>query len=444
VKFKINIFLRLFYLFVKGLVLVSFGIFYRKEETHNEQHFNTLGPCIIVGNHPNTMVDVMNVAKKKSAIVHFLANAGMFSTAIGNWFFSTFYCIKVERPKDVDGRRINNADSLAKAADFLSRGGILFIAAEGSSKLERRLRKLKTGGARIAFDAMQRSNWELPLTILPAGITYENPFLARYDLFYNFGEPIQVKDYKELYDKDPVRAVKQLTKDAQSSMQNLLLHTEPEDDDVDKIVQKLERIHKNEFGNEHAEQFFISKKWISNLLELKNNNATNFQSIQVKVNTYCENITKHKLTDQSINVRGNYVWTWFCLILLAIPAAIGWLNNIQAFLLPDYIVRKAKLYKGYTATVKILMVVFLFPLTYWLQYKLITLLIPYPFSYLVYLLCVLVFGFIALFYGRRWTQQRADHNWRKLKKQNTPIYNEIKEQRSEVVNTVFSQLGIRY
>ncbi len=440
-KFKINLFLRLFYLFVKSIVLVSFGVFYRKETSHNEHHFKTPGPCIIICNHPNTMVDVLHVAKKKKAIVHFIANAGMFSTAIGNWFFTTFFCIKVERPKDVDGRRINNADSFKKAADFLGRYGTLLIAAEGSSKLERRLRKIKTGGARIAFDTMQKNNWELPLKVLPAGITYEDPKKARYDLFFNFGESIDLLDYKEKYETDPARAVKQLTADIQASMQNLLLHTEPEDEDIDKMVQKLERIHKNEFGNEHAAQFFISKKWIDKLLDLKYNQAAEYESIKQKVNTYCDAITKHKLTDQAIQEKANYFVNWIGFIILSIPALLGWLNNIQAFHLPNFIMRKTGLYPGYTATVKILLAVFLFPLTYWLQFRLISFLLLYPYSYLIYLICIVVLGFIALFYSRKWQKHKTDIIWRKLKKQNTPLYTEIKQQRSEIISTVFSQLS---
>ena len=440
-KFKINPFKRLFYLFVKSVVLITFSIFYRKEKTHNEDYFKTPGPCIIYGNHPNTMVDVLNVAKKKNAIVHFLANAGMFSTVITNWFFTTFFCIKVERPKDVPGKRIDNSASLKYSADFLSRYGTLYIAAEGTSKMERRLRDLKTGGVRIAFDAMQKNNWELPLCFLPVGITYESPKLARYDLFYNFGKPIWVKDYKERFEKEPKKTIKLLTSDIQSSMQDLLLHTEPNDDDVDKLVQKLECIYRNENGNEHTEQFFISKKWIAKLLDLKYNDTVNFQTIKIKINSYCENITKHKITDKSVQDKGSYFGRILLFVLGGLFALCGWLNNLFAFYLPDYIIRKLKLYPGYTATVKLLLVISLFPPIYWVQYKLLSTFGTFPKYYLLYVLAVAVLGFIALWYSRRWAQFKADSNWRKLKRQNKPLSENIKNQRKEITTTVFSHLG---
>ena len=439
-KFKINPFLRLCYLFVLYIVQTSFGIFYKKEIKHNQERFTRQGPCIIICNHPNTMVDVMNVAKSKKTTVHFLANASMFSTAFTNWFFTTFFTIKVERPKDVDGRRIDNKDSFIKAAEFLGRYGTLLIAAEGTSKLERRLRKLKTGSARIAFDTMKRNNWNLPLCFLPVGITYENPKMANYDLFYNYGEPIEVVNYKEQYEADPNKAVKQLTKDVQSSMQNLLLHTEPEDDDVDKLVQKLERIHKNEFGNKHGEQWFISKRWIGKFLDLKYKHEDKYQSLKKKINNYCYAITQNKLTDQSIQEKGSTILKWLGLIVFSAPAAIGWVNSIPAFHLPDFAIRKAKLYPGYTATVKLMLTVFLCPIFYWIQWKLITLCTGSSIWYTAYVGAAILLGYFALYYYRRWKQYQADFRWNRLKKQNHTLYNNIKDQRADIVTTVFSQL----
>jgi len=441
VKFKINPFLRLFYLFVKSIVLVSFGIFYRKEFSHNEHYFKTPGPCIIIGNHPNTMVDVLNVAKKKKAIVHFLANAGLFSSKIGNWFFSTFYCIKVERPRDVKGRKINNKDSFKKSADFLSRYGTLYIAAEGGSKLERRLRKLKTGGVRIAFDTMQKNNWELPLCFLPVGITYENPKLARYDLFYNFGEPIFVNDYKVEYESNPNKTVKQLTNDLQLSMQNLLLHTEPGDDDVDKLVQKLENIHKNEFGNDHANQFFISKKWIEKLIDLKTNKNSEYLAILDKVNSYCHSISTNGISDKSICRNRNIFLSWLVMILGIVPAIWGWLNNILAFVLPGFILRKTGLYLGYTSTVKLLLAVFFLPFIYWLQTRLFGVFFQASFAPLIYIVSTIALGFFAMYYFRAWSELRSTGKWRSMQKQNKAQHDSIMRQRAEIIDTVFSQLS---
>ncbi len=440
-KFKISPFLRLFYLSVKFIVNVTFGAFYKKQHRINPQNFNTQGACIIISNHPNTMVDPLNAVRRIDAIVHFLANASLFKSAIGNWFFTTFYCIKVERPKDVGGRRINNSDSLNKSADHLTRYGTLYIAAEGTSKLERRLRKIKTGASRIAFDAAHRSDFKIDIKIFPVGLTYEDPKLARYDLLHNYAAPISILDYETLYKEDKVRAVKKLTRDIQARLQTVLLHTEPEDDDVDKLVQKLERIHKNEFNNDLAQQFPISKNWIEKLLHLKSNETESYQSIKVKINKYCDAITNHKLTDQAVQEKSNVFLTSILLVLGFIPAVLGWLNNLLAFLLPDFIIRKADMYPGYTSSVKLLLIAFFFPFTYWLQYKLVGTLALGSFVPLIYIVSTVILGFFALHYFRLWHKHAARLRWNRLKRKDAPLYEEIKSDRTYLINTVFSQLS---
>lgn len=439
-KFKINPLLRAIYLAVKGTVWITFGIFYRKQYRINAHHFKTPAPCIIVGNHPNTLVDVLIAAKEKKAIVHFLANASLFSTKFSNWALTKLYGIKVERPKDVKGRRIDNAEGFRISADFLSRHGTLFVAAEGSSKVERRLRKLKTGTARIALDTAKKNDWTMPLKVLPVGLTYEKPKLAGYALLFNFGAPIDVLDYKDLYLQDTVKGVKKLTRDIQASMQDLLLHTDPEDDDVDKLVQTLERIHKNEYHNDHAQQFHLSKKWIASLLHLKAEDTAVYEKLKTKINDYCDAIKTHKLTDLAVQGNSNFVLQ-LILQIIALPFAIwGWVHSIVAFLLPDFIVRKTGMYHGYTASIKLLLTVFLFPLTYWIQYKLFGLLHLGAYAPLIYIMTAIPLGFFALWYFRQRKHFSGIWNLRSIQKHKPDLYQEIYMQRTDIISTVFTQL----
>ena len=439
-KFKIGIILRAIYNTVWAIVWFTFGIFYKKQTRTGAQHFETPAPCIIIGNHPNTLIDVLIIAKEKKAYVYFLANAGLFSTKISNWILSRLYAIKIERPKDVKGRRIDNADSFKQSAAFLTRYGTLFIAAEGSSKLERRLRKVKTGAARIALDTMQRNDWELPLKILTCGITYEKPKLAGYDMVYNYGDPIDVKDYRELYEQDTVKAVKKLTRDIQTKMQSLLLHTDPEDEDVDKTVQILEHIHKNEFGNDHAAQFSISKKWITKLVDMKTHQHDAYNTIYTQVQDYCDRLKTNGLTDKAVQEKGSFFVQAIGRLFGFIPAVWGWLNNLIAFYVPDFIVSKTGMYPGYTASIKLLLTVWIFPFTYWLQYKVVGMLDLGPWVPLIYIISTILLGFFAMWYFR--THKNLTGRWRLRRlKSNTPaVYEEVKKQRLTITDHIFKQI----
>ena len=440
-KFKIGLILRIIYMTVKVTVWITFGIFYKRQTRTDAHHFKTPAPCIIVGNHPNTLIDVLIIAKEKKAFVYFLANASMYSTKISNWILSRLYAIKIERPKDVGGRRIDNAESFKRSADFLTRYGTLFIAAEGSSKLERRLRKLKTGTARIALDTMQRNDWTLPLKILTCGITYEKPKLAGYDMHFNFGAPIDVLEYKALYEQDTVKAVKKLTRDIQDKMQSLLLHTEPEDDDIDKTVQILEHIHKNEFGNTHDAQFLLSKKWIAKLLDLKTNKRETYDTMYKQIQDYCDTLKTNGLTDRAVQERGKFFVQAILRLFGFLPAVWGWLNNLIAFHLPDFIMRKTGLYPGYTASAKLLLTVWIFPWLYWLQYRLVGKLDLGTWLPLIYIVSTIILGFFAMWYFR--TRKNHLSRWRldRLKSSNPALYQDIKQQRKAIIDPIFKNLS---
>ncbi|MFK8105018.1 MAG: 1-acyl-sn-glycerol-3-phosphate acyltransferase, partial [Saprospiraceae bacterium] len=169
-------FLYLFYHSVRLLALTIFRLFYGKKTILNQKNLKVDYPCILVSNHPNTLHDPLHVAAKVDhRIVHFLVNAGLFATPFTNWFFSTFYCIKIERPQDVKGGKISNEKAFEACDIFLRQGGCLYIAPEGTSRVERHIRKMKTGAARIALSAERHNNYQLGLKILPVGLNYDNP-----------------------------------------------------------------------------------------------------------------------------------------------------------------------------------------------------------------------------------------------------------------------------
>lgn len=219
-----------------------------------------------MANHPSTVLDPLNVAVHVPRIVHFLANASLFKTPFTNWFFNTFYCIPVERYVDTGGKPLNNAASFAKATEFLTNGGILFIAPEGSSYVERRVRKLKTGLARIALGTEAANGFRLGLRILPVGLNYEDPTKFRSDLLTIFGEPVAVADFKPDWEKDPKEAVRKLTAHLQSKLTELT--TDVTDEGEQKTLEKVEALAQSKnplspFGEFERSQNILAKlkKW---------------------------------------------------------------------------------------------------------------------------------------------------------------------------------------
>jgi 1-acyl-sn-glycerol-3-phosphate acyltransferase len=128
------------------------------------------------------MLDPLNAAEEIQTEVFFLANAGLFKNPVAGWILRKLYCIPIQRYEDTGGKPLNNKASFEQAIRHLAQGGCLYIAPEGTSYVNRRLRKLKTGTARIAFATESSHDFQLGLCILPVGLNYSDPTQFRSQL----------------------------------------------------------------------------------------------------------------------------------------------------------------------------------------------------------------------------------------------------------------------
>ncbi len=404
-RFRIHPVLWIIYQFSKALVCVSFKFFYRKTVILNKERLNLQRPYILVSNHPSTMMDPLNVAKEAKGIVFFLANAGLFESKFGNWFFSNLYCIPIKRKIDTGKRKISNADSFAKCDEFLARNGVLYIAAEGGSYPTRSLRPLKTGTARIALSAENKQNFNLDLHILPVALTYENLFLFRKDMIINVGEPIKIKDYQALEQENHQKAVKQITSDLEDQLQAMLLHTAEEDKDVQELAVDLANTQENTSITDFYKK---GKAYIPSLLQMKQNNPSQFKAAQEKLTAF-----KQDLAQQNLNAKylqsPNYFINLLTLILSFPLFLYGWINNVLAYYLPRLASDKLDVFPGYIPTVKVLMGVITVSIFYSLQTWLVGLFTENDWIKWIYLLTLIPTGLFAWWY----MQYAKQFNWKR-------------------------------
>ena len=367
----LNPFLYLFYRAAKLLARLVFKIFFSKTTILNKDTLRIDYPSIVVSNHPNTLLDPLNVACRiKGKEAHFLANASLFKSKFGNWFFNTFYCIPIERPKDVKGKRIQNAEAFAKCDDFLGKGGCLYIAPEGTSVIERKLRTVKTGTARIALSAENKNNFQLGLKIIPIGLTYTDPKNFRGEVLLNVGKPIIIADYKNLYQENTVKATKKLTADLQEKMESLLLN--PEDSDMDLVVQKLEEIQQNDNPLPPDQHFLRTQKLVQHLRKWKNKQPKTYERWQKKVIHYFYQIIQNRTADYPIGLAEIMTIGQRWKYLLPAPFLLfaylyGFINNFLANYIPALLTKTLNLDQGYDSNVKTLSGLLTYPIFYGLQ-----------------------------------------------------------------------------
>jgi glycerol-3-phosphate O-acyltransferase/dihydroxyacetone phosphate acyltransferase len=335
------------YYFLYGLVKTLLVIYYRPIRTEGFPSKEPTGPLIILSNHPNALMDPLVIVSQFRRPVYFLANAGMFRHPFANWFLNTFFCIPIERPKDV-GRPLNNADSFRRSREHLESGGALFIAPEGTCFREYRVRPLRTGTARIALDLL-RTGRVKEVNFLLAGINYSDPPSFRSQLMVRFAPIITLRaeDLKSV--KGDWEEVTMLTDRLHKAMTSLVPHTT---DELDEQLSLSAAIFRP-----------VSRKanWAKTLYQLRDQIAKMGSGASEWVNTF-----QHILLEEGITSL-DPAWLkkpfrWFPTVVGA-PLAIWVLfHHMLIFGLPELLRRLAKVDKVYDATVRYMSGMISYPL----------------------------------------------------------------------------------
>lgn len=437
-----NPILYLIYYIFKISLYISFRIYYSSVKVLGREHLRVKGPFIVVSNHPNTLTDPVFSGLYTKQIMFFLANSGLFKHPVSRWFFSTFYCIPIERKEDREkfgkNGKVENKDSFDKCDEFLSGGGVLYIAPEGTSWLDRVIYRIKTGTARIAFSAERKNNFQLGLKIVPVGITYSDSSAFRSKVLIQIGKPIAVKDYQEAYEEDSFKAVRNLTRDMEDRIREKVVYAL--DDGEDALLEVMESMLETDDPKSQLESFHRSKKLEKGVRAFAEEAPEAYEQYYKEVYQYVEELKANKLADfgwarqHESNKQGLGSWLG---LLLGYPIFLyGWINNFLAFRLPYELERWMQIYIGYRATIRIMSAGLIFiPLFYWLQSKLVEVFFGTQVSWW-YLLSLPISGWLAWQY-QVW-QQKHLQVWRAKgwSKRNPEGAKSLTNQRSSIKNQI--------
>jgi glycerol-3-phosphate O-acyltransferase / dihydroxyacetone phosphate acyltransferase len=164
------------YRIIRAIVRVALGLFYRLQVERSSEGLD--GPIILVGNHPNSLIDPALVFVITDRHVTFLAREPLFRAPVLGWILKGIGALPVYRKQDHPGLMAKNEGTLDAAAGALKDAKAITIFPEGKSHSEAQLSEIKTGCARIALKALRGG---APVRIVPVGLTYEekNRFRSR-------------------------------------------------------------------------------------------------------------------------------------------------------------------------------------------------------------------------------------------------------------------------
>ena len=182
------------YTFVKNLIRFGIFFYFKNVKMYGREKIPKTGSVVFIGNHPNALIDPLLLACKNPRDPYFLTRASVFGNEFLSNFFERIKMLPIYRPRDGKNQMYKNEAVFKKCEHILGKGNCLGVFAEGSHNIERRIRPLKSGFARIILGTTDSFPELEDITIIPVGLNYNDPTEALSKASVYFGDPISVKE----------------------------------------------------------------------------------------------------------------------------------------------------------------------------------------------------------------------------------------------------------
>lgn len=246
-------------------------------------------PVIYACTHPNSAIDFLFLPIIKRSPVYVLVRGDVFQRNWLNKLFRGLCMLPVYRIRDGFSNLSRNADSFKECFSVFDRNGSVLIFSEGICIQEKTLQPLKKGTARLALDYFDRHGRDI--YVVPMANNYTRFRQFRNSVMCNFGKPIRIADYRDLFTQNPNRAYQQLTDDIAAALDRLFIQVKPFDEHgwTEKALQalRLDRFEKRRSWMIHDRSVYEEERALVDRLNkegdllLSNEWKGNFEKLNV-------------------------------------------------------------------------------------------------------------------------------------------------------------------
>jgi 1-acyl-sn-glycerol-3-phosphate acyltransferase len=211
--------------------LIHNNIYYRRYNVVNKDNIPPRGEgFMVICNHQNGLNDALGILFSMAGrFPIFIARADIFKKEFVGKLLRFLKIMPAFRKRDVGLAGLDNNEIIfAQSARIINEGDIICLFPEAGHEDCHHLGTFKKGFARIAFRAVELSDYKLKLKILPLGNHYSNYFRMQGKLMINIGEPFEFTELYELHKSDPNRAQYLLAQKAAKGAKTDARHQRPE------------------------------------------------------------------------------------------------------------------------------------------------------------------------------------------------------------------------
>ena len=321
------------------------NVFYRKVIVLGRENIKPDDHVIFAPNHQNALMDALAVLFTHKGQPIFLARADIFKKKT---IASILYFLKilpVYRIRDGFSSVKGNDEIFAKTIDVLKNKNGLVILPEGDHAGFRRLRQLKKGICRVAFQSDEATGFNLRIKIIPVGLEFSNYSRFRQVLTVAYGKPIEVSEFFDLYKVSPERALNELRSRLSDEMKGIMVHIESEEDY--EAIDELRSMINGRFSDDiRFPKLFRDRILINKVNLLKSSDPSLYEricSLSIKVKEKAKELnTDYRLLEKKKHPIG-WLIAGMVGIILTFPLFIyGNIFNLTFLEIPNLQIRKIK------------------------------------------------------------------------------------------------------
>ena len=278
-------------------VLLVYDFAFSRISIRGTENIPTDGAVIFAPNHTNAFMDAFTVLKVAKRPVVFVARADVFRNPIAAKVFNFLKIMPIMRMRDGRENLKKNDKIMQTAVEVLKHGVPFGIFCEGTHRMKHSILPLVKGIFRIAIQADEALQGEMPVYIVPIGIEYGSYTRYRSTISVQVGEAFDVSEFNKMHSDKTQPELMNLMRDELSLRISSLYHCVADDDDYEAL---LDICYLRNKEREPYARMLANRKAVDELQQLKSSDPTQYQQQISRAKQFATLRRKLNISDETL------------------------------------------------------------------------------------------------------------------------------------------------
>ena len=277
--------------------MLAYDFAFSRISIRGTENIPTDGAVIFAPNHTNAFMDAFTVLKVAKRPVVFVARADVFRNPIAAKVFNFLKIMPIMRMRDGRENLKKNDKIMQTAVEVLKHGVPFGIFCEGTHRMKHSILPLVKGIFRIAIQADEALQGEMPVYIVPIGIEYGSYTRYRSTISVQVGEAFDVSAFNKMHSDKTQPELMNLMRDELSLRISSLYHCVADDDDYEAVLDIC--YLRNKEQTPYA-RMLANRKTIDELQQLKSSDPTQYEQQISRAKQFATLRRKLNISDETL------------------------------------------------------------------------------------------------------------------------------------------------